>query len=87
MCVAGEGDGFAHAIGAVVFYHRGHNAAVGFTVASVFLESNVSTAAAIVGDKKDVVLSHLSVHDVGIFVVSCVKAAVVKVSRGIEIGL
>lgn len=50
MCVAGEGDGFSHTIGAVVFYHRGHDAAVGGAATAGFTEGDVTGVVGIVSD-------------------------------------
>ena len=80
-------DGLTYAIGAVVVHQGRQNAAVGFAVASIFLEGNVAAASVIVGYKENIVLSYLSINHVSIFVGLSAKAAIMKVTRWIEIGV
>ena len=80
-------DGFAYTVRTIIIDHWRHDAAVGLAITSVFLESNGAVTPAPVGDEKDEKLPHLSVHNVGIFVMSCVKTTIMKVARRIEIGV
>ena len=80
MLIDVQMDSLSFAIRTVVGRNARHDAAVGLAIAIVFLEGDVTVTAAIVGDKKDIVLSHLSVHHMGILEMPCVKTTVVKVS-------
>ena len=87
MCVDEQIDSLARTIRAVVSGDTRHDAAVSFAISCIFLEGDVTVAAAIVGDKKDVILSYLSIHHVSILIMPCVKTTVMKVAGGIEIGV
>ena len=86
MSVGTQMDGFAHTVRTFVADQGRHNAAVGLAITCIFLESNVATTTTIVGDKKDEILSYLSVHDVSIFVMPCIKTTVMKVAVWIVCG-
>ena len=73
-------NGLAHAIWAFVVDQRRQNAAVGLAITGVFLESDVAVSSAPVCDKKNEVLSNLSIHDVSILIVSCIKTTIMKVA-------
>ena len=76
-----------YAVGAFVVDQRRQDAAIGFAITCEFLEGNATITSAPVGDEKDEKLPHLSVHNVGIFVMSWVKTTIMKVARRIEIGV
>ena len=68
LSIGSQMNGIANAEWTVVAHQWRHNATVGLTIACVFLESDVTATSSIVRDKQDVILSYLSVHDVGILV-------------------
>ena len=80
LSVGGEVNGLPHAVGTFVIDQRRQDAAVGFAITSVFLESDAAVSSAPVCDKKNEVLSNLSIHDVSILIVSCIKTAIMKVA-------
>ena len=87
MIVDCQMDGLTHAIGTVIVGYTWHDAAVGFAITCVFLESDVTATTAVIGDKKDEVLSYLSVHHVSILVGLSTKTTIMKVAGRIEIGV
>ena len=80
LSVSRQLDGFSNTIRTAVVDQRRKDAAVSLAIAVIFLESNVTSTSAPVGDKKDEILSYLSVQNVSIFKMSCIETTVMKIA-------
>ena len=87
LSVGAQMNGFTHAVRTFVVDQRRKDATVRLAITCIFLEGNVAATSVIVGYKENIVLSYLSINHVSIFVGLSAKAAIMKVTRWIEIGV